>query len=73
MTAELWADAVLAYLIQYLGLGSVFFFGLWVAWRQGDVGLKGRRQRLWLGLLAGGYLLYAGIHGFFQFCGPSLQ
>ena len=72
MTEELWADAIGAYLIQYLGLGAVFFFGLWVAYRQGDVGLETPRQRLWLGLLVGGYVLYAGIHGFFQFAGPSL-
>jgi hypothetical protein len=72
MTEELWADAIAAYLIQYLGLGMVFFFGLWVAFRQGDIGLKTARQRLWLGVLVGGYVLYASIHGFFQFAGPLL-
>ncbi len=72
MTDVEWADAVAAYLIQYLGLGAVFFFGLWVAFRQGDVGVRSRRQRIWLGVLAGGYLLYAGLHGFFQLLGPSL-
>ena len=72
MTQELWADAVLAYLIQYVGLGAVFFFGLWVAYRQGDIGLKTPRQRLWLGILGGGYVFYAVLHGFFQFVGPTL-
>ena len=72
MTPELQTDALTAYLTQYVGLGIVFFFGLYLAYRQGDVGLKTRRQRLWLGVLVGGFVLYASMHGFFQFVGPYL-
>ena len=57
MPDDIFRDALIAYLIQYLGLGSVFFFGLWVAFRQGDVGLKNPRQRRWLAMLVGGFLL----------------
>lgn len=67
MTPELFIDALTAYLVQYVGLGLVFFFGLWVAYRQGDVGLRTKRQRRWLGILVGGYFAYAGVHGLFQF------
>ena len=72
MTPELFHDGLIAYLMQYLGLGAVFFFGLYLAWRAGDVGLKTARQRKWLGVLVGGYVFYAVAHGFFQFIGPSL-
>ena len=72
MRPELFNDALIAYLMQYLGLGAVFFFGIYIAWRQGDVGLKTPRQRKWLGLLVGGYAAYALLHGFFQFVGPNL-
>jgi uncharacterized protein YneF (UPF0154 family) len=69
---ELFCDALIAYLVQYVGLGAVFFFGLFVAVRQADVGLATPRQRRWLAVLLGGFVLYAGLHGFFQFLGPSL-
>ena len=67
VTPELFSDALTAYLMQYLGLGAVFFVGLWLAYRQGDVGIETPRQRRWLWLLAGGYAGYAVVHGLFQF------
>ncbi len=67
MTPELFEEALIAYLVQYLGLGLMFFFGLWIAYRQGDVGTKTKRQRKWLAILLGGYFGYAAVHGLFQF------
>jgi hypothetical protein len=64
---ELFTDALIAYLVQYVGLGLVFFGGLWIAWRQGDVGLRTPRQRAWLWTLGGGYVGYALVHALFQF------
>lgn len=72
MTPELFSDALTAYLMQYLGLGAIFFGGLYVAYRAGDIGLETPRQRKWLFILGGGYALYAALHGFFQFIGPTL-
>ncbi len=67
MTPELFQDALIAYLVQYGGLGLMFFYGLWLAYRQGDVGTKTKRQRKWLTILLGGYVVYAVVHGLFQF------
>ncbi|MCK5689626.1 hypothetical protein KAI87_10175 [Myxococcota bacterium] len=72
MTPELQSDALIAFLTQYLGLGLVFFGGLYIAYRQGDIGFKTPRQRRWMGLLVGGYIFYAFLHGFFQFIAPRL-
>jgi len=72
MPPDLFADALRAYLTQYVGLGLVFVLGLVIAWRSGDVGLKTRRQRRWLLVLGLGMLGYALMHGFFQFVAPSL-
>jgi hypothetical protein len=65
--SSLAVDAVIAYLTQYLGLGVVFFVGLGIAWRQGDVGLRRGRARRWLGVLLCGYTGYAAAHAYFQF------
>lgn len=67
MDPETARDATTAYLIQYLGLGLVFWIGLFLAWRQGEAGLKTKRQRFWLLVLVGGFAFYAGLHGLFQF------
>ena len=60
-------EDLLCFLYLYLVLGAIFFVGLIYVWRQGDVGLKSKRTRRNLGILVGGYFLYAAIHGFFQF------
>jgi hypothetical protein len=73
MPPELFADALRAYLTQYVGLGLVFLFGLVVAYRAGDVGFTTARQRRWLLVVGGGMLVYAAAHGFLQFVAPSLQ
>jgi len=67
VTPELQHDALIAYLIQYVGLGAVFLFGLWLAWREGEVGLNTARRRRWLFVMVGGYVAYAFMHGLFQF------
>ena len=67
MNDQLFTDGLIAYCIQYIGLGIVFWFGMWVAFKQGDIGLQTPRQKRWLFTLGGGYFLYAAVHGFFQF------
>jgi len=66
--SELW----LCFLYLYVGFGAVFAIGMIYAWRQGDVGLGDARQRRNLLTMVGGYLLYAVVHGFFQFIAPGL-
>ncbi len=66
------SETLLCYLYQYLGLGVVFWIGVGYAWRQGDVGLQDPRRRRNLAMIVGGFVLYAGIHGFFQFVAPGL-
>ena len=55
------------YLFLYLGMGAVFAVGLLYAWRQGDVGLRRKQARINLLGLVGGLLVYALLHGIFQF------
>ncbi len=45
--------------------GAVFVLGLILAWRAGEVGLRGRGARR-LGVLVGGFLLLAGCQGLLQ-------
>lgn len=66
------SELLLCYLYLYLGLGAVFAAGMFYAWRQGDVGLGDVRQRRNLLTMVGGYLLFAVVHGFFQFIAPGL-
>lgn len=65
-------ELLLCYLYLYVGLGAVFAVGLGYAWRQGDVGFGDPRQRRNLWTMIGGYLLFAVVHGFFQFVAPGL-
>ena len=66
------SELLLAYLYLSLGLGAVFAIGMIYAWRQGDVGFGDVRQRRNLYTMVGGYLLFAVVHGFFQFIAPGL-
>ena len=66
------SENLLCYLYLYLGLGLVFWIGVAYAWKQGDVGFQDRRRRRNLFMIVGGYLLYAVIHGFFQFVAPGM-
>ena len=61
-------DSPLAlFLFLYLGMGAIFVVGLIYAYRQGDVGWKGRRQRGNLLILVGGLAVYMVLHALFQF------
>ena len=61
------SEGLLCYLYLYIVMGAIFFLGLFYCWRQGDVGLKEKRQRRNTAVLVGGYCLYAVLHGVFQF------
>lgn len=65
--SELPPDAWRCFLFQYLAFAALMGAGLLLLWRQGDVGLATPRRRRNLTLLVGGYALYLGVHGFFQF------
>ena len=73
MTEQLFEQAVNAYLTQYVGLGIIFFFGLYIAVKQGDIGFKTKRQRRWMFIMLSGYIGYAIFHGFFQLLLPVLE
>jgi hypothetical protein len=64
-------ESLLCFLYLYGLLGIVFVAGMVYAWRQGDVGWGDRRQLHNLIVMTGGMLLYAVIHGFFQFVAPG--
>ena len=53
--------AWLSFWYQYLVGGLIFFIGLWVVFRQGEAGLKTRRQRRHLVLLLGGFFVIFGL------------
>ncbi len=61
------SEALLCYLIHYLGFGLIFFVGLAYCFAQGDVGLRTPRRRRALLFLLGGYGFFASLHGVFQF------
>jgi len=52
-----------SYLYQYLVGGLVFALGLWVAWRNGQVGMSAGPPRRRLLALAGGLLFFAVLQG----------
>lgn len=59
--------AVMDPLLYQYALGSlVFLVGLLYAWRQGYLGLSGRRA-VWLSVLVGGLAGYAGLQGYLQY------
>lgn len=66
------SENLLCFLYMYLGLGLVFWIGVFYVWRQGDVGFQDSRRRRNLFTLVGGFALYMAIHGFFQFIAPGL-
>lgn len=61
------SEALLCFLVQYLGFGLIFFFGLAICFAQGSVGFSSPRLRRNLFVLVGGYVFYVVVHGFFQF------
>jgi len=64
-------EALLCFVYLYGLLGIVFLAGMIYAWRQGDVGWGDPRQRRNMIVMTGGLLLYAVVHGFFQFVAPG--
>lgn len=60
-------EPLFCFLYEYTVLGAIFFAGLAYGVRQGDVGFSTRLKRRHLFILVGGYFLYMGIHGLFQF------
>jgi len=60
-------ESVLNYLIYFAVLGTVFLLGMIMAWRQKDVGLENREQRLNLLWMVGGLLFYVVLIGSIQF------
>ena len=66
------SETLLCYLYLYGILGTVFWIGMAYAWKQGDVGWSDPRKRRNFLTMAGGFFLYAAVHGFFQFVAPGL-
>jgi hypothetical protein len=64
-------ESLLCFVYLYGLLGIVFVAGMIYAWKQGDVGWGDTRQRRNMILMTGGLLLYAVVHGFFQFVAPG--
>jgi hypothetical protein len=67
------APALINFLIYFAVMGGVFLLGLILAWRQGDVGLKGRKRLLNLGWMVGGFLFYVLLIGSLQFVFSQLH
>ncbi len=55
-----------SFLYQYLVGGAVFSFGLFLAWRSGEVGLATPRRRRRLAILLGGLAFFAVVQGVLQ-------
>lgn len=61
------SDPVTCFLIQYVGLGSLFLIALGLAYRMRQVGLRSPMQRRNLFWMVFGYVFYASLHGVFIF------
>ena len=61
------SEALLCYLYLYLVMGALFFLGMAYLYKQGDVGFSSPQAKRNTAMLLGGYVLYAALHGFFQF------
>jgi hypothetical protein len=61
---------MLSFIYQELVGGAVFFIGLWLAFRSGELGTSGRKGKL-TALLLGGLLFLALVQGLLQWAGRT--